>query len=361
MNTQKIIQLSKKLISFPSTENNIKARHDIIKYVKKEFNNLPVHIKEYNSNNNPSIVITLKKEKNPFLFLSGHLDVIPATKEDDYKAKIKGNKLYGRGSGDMKTACAVMIELIKKYSQKTIKPSIGLMLTTDEEVSGEDGVGYLIKKQKYSSRLAIVPDGGFGLNTLVINQKGNLVADLVVHGKSAHSARPYLGKNAIDELMKTYVEMRKIIPEIKTKKWGNTINLSSISGGDVINKVPENAKAIFDIRYLDKESGKYIIDEFKKISRNIKVISNSDPFVQDKHHHLIKQYLKITRTEIKGKIEFLKYESTSDARYFSAKNIPTIITKIYTENIHSDNEWVDLKEMEKFYCIMSLYIDSLNI
>jgi len=359
MNNKKIIKLTQDLIKFPSTENNIKARKDIVLFVYEQFKNYPVFIKKFNYNNNPSIVITLKEERSPVIFLNGHLDVVPASFKKNFKPYIKDNRIYGRGSGDMKAACAVMIEIMKYFAQQKNKLSIGLMLTTDEECGGENGVGYLINKQKYTSKLALIPDGGKNLNSIILNEKGMLRFKLKAYGKSAHSARPFWGENAIDKLLKIYSEIRKIVPEIKEKEWRNSLNLSIISGGDIINKVPDYAEALIDIRFLTINDKKNILNKIYKITKDIEIILEASPFVHDKNNFYIKKYQDILKQELNKEVEFLNSEASSDARFFSENNISTIITKINCQNIHSKNEWVDIKEAESFYRILVKFIPEL--
>ena len=355
-----ITDLTNDLIKFPSTKENEKARKDIVKFVRKQFEREKVFITEFEKNGVFSIVINLKKEKNPSLFLNGHLDVVPAKKED-FIPKIKGNRIYARGSGDMKGAVAVMIEVLKYFSKQQNIPSLGLMLTTDEEIGGENGVNYLINKKGYKSKLAIIPDGGWDLSRIVLNQKGVLHLKIKAFGKSAHGSMPFLGENAINKLLRYYSEIKKIIPEIKEGEWKNSINLGKISGGEAINKVPDYAEMFLDIRVVGKDKEK-IFNEIHKITNgNVEITAEGNVFIQSKNNYFLKQYAKIVSEETRKDILFCEVEGASDARFFSEKNIPTIITGIKSANLHTENEWVDIKEMERFYNILIKLVHSLKI
>ena len=350
-----LVQLTSRLIKYQTFDGNFKAKKNIIAFVKKQFVKENVYIKEYIQSEFPSIVITLKKEKSPDIFLNGHLDVVPAL-QDDFIPKIKNNKIYGRGSGDMKGDCAVMIEVMKYFAQQKNRPSLGLMLTTDEECGGRNGVEYLIKKEKYSAKIAIVPDGGQNLETIISNEKGGLRLRLRCYGRSAHSSRPYRGKNAIDELIQTYLKIRKIFPEIKEGEWRDSLNLSLIQGGDIINKVPDYAEASIDIRYVKEWDGDKIFQKIKEINPNVEFITKSSVFIQPKNNLYIKQYKKIAEQELGKTVNFLKVAASSDARFFTKQGIPTILTKVSCNNIHAENEWVDIREMEIFYRILVNFI-----
>ena len=355
----KIIKLTSDLMNFSSVENDLKAKKNIISFIERQFKNENVFIKKFTYNNTFSIIINLKKEKNPFLFLNGHLDVVSADKED-FKAKIKGKKIYGRGSGDMKAGCAVMIEVMKHFAKQKRSPSVGLMLTTDEELGGTNGVGYLLNRKKYRSKLAIIPDGGVNLKTIVLNQKGVLHIKVETYGKSSHGSMPFLGKNAIDDLINKYARFRKVIPEIKKGEWKNTLNLGKISGGEAVNKVPDYAEMFLDIRFIKQKDKEKILNKIKKIFGKVRIIAEGHSFIQNKNHQLIKLYANIAADELGKRIDFIKKEGASDARYFAEKGIPTIITKIECGNIHGKDEWVDITEMEKFYNILIKFISLIS-
>ncbi|MCK5085522.1 M20/M25/M40 family metallo-hydrolase, partial [Candidatus Parcubacteria bacterium] len=344
---------------FSSIEGNLKAKQDVVNFVEKQFRDEKVFIKKFVHNDIPSIVISLKKEKNPFLFLNGHLDVVSADKKT-FKAKIKNKRIYGRGSGDMKAGCAVMIEIMKFFAKQKERPSVGLMLTTDEEIGGANGVNYLLNERKYKSQFAVIPDGGKRLNTIVLKQKGVLHFKVKSFGKSSHASMPFLGKNAIDDLINKYTRLRKTIPEIKKGEWKNTMNLGKISGGETTNKVPDYAEMFLDIRFIKQEDKERIICNVKRIFGEIEIIAEGDLFIQNKNHQLSKLYATIIADELGEKIDFVRKEGASDARYFFNKRIPTIITKINCGNIHGKNEWVDITEMKKFYNILIKFISSIS-
>ena len=354
---KKLIELTSNLIQLKSVENNLEGKQRIIEYVKKEFDGYKVYIKEYKSIKSPSMVITLHREKNPFIFLSGHLDVVSA-KEKQFEPRITKTKIYGRGAGDMKAACAVMIETMKYFSLQKKKPSIGLMLTTDEEVGGKNGVGRLLKKHK--SKFAIIPDGDKNLKSIVLNQKGVLHCKIWTHGKAAHGSRPFLGENAIDKIIDIYQKIKKIIPDCKADEWENTLNLGKIQGGDTINKVPHYAEAYFDIRTVSNYETEKIVTAIKSITNNFEILNIGSACVQEPIE-FIENFKRITEKEIKSSVKYCKVEGSSDSRYFSELGIPIIVNSLKCDNKHGKNEWVDIKQMVSFYNILvkflSEYVD----
>jgi succinyl-diaminopimelate desuccinylase len=353
---EKLISLTKNLIGFKTVQGNHEEKKKIIDFVRKEFDGHKVYIKELRSKISPSIVITLKREKNPLILLNGHLDVVPA-EDNQFIPKVTGGKIYARGAGDMKAGCAVMIEVMKYFSQQKKKPSLGLMLTNDEEIGGEYGVKALVKQIK--PKFVIIPDGGRDLKTIILKQKGLLHFKIWTHGKEAHGSRPFLGENAIEKLIDIYHKIELLVPKSKQGEWCNTCNLGKISGGEVVNKVPHYAEAYFDIRFVNSFEREKILKGIKAITKNFEIIASGQACDQEPVE-LMEVYKKIVEKELKTKVEYTKVEGASDARFFAEKGIPVLITKIKADNIHAKNEWVDIKQMQSFYNILVRFVSEFS-
>ena len=147
---KEILELTKKLIQIESIRSKPERLKEVVDVAADYFKDTKMIIKKYVSNDKPSVMILTKETKHPKLILNGHLDVIEAEK-DQFKPKIEGDKLIARGAGDMKGACATMMVIMKKLYQQNPKLSFALMLTTDEEIGGFDGVKYLLEKEKYKT------------------------------------------------------------------------------------------------------------------------------------------------------------------------------------------------------------------
>jgi len=356
---KEIIKITKDLIKIKSTKDNFKERREAIDYAENYFKNSGLKIEKYNINKNPAIFIYNNSLESLDLLLNGHLDVVDAeTKE--FEPKKRQGRIYGRGSGDMKAGCAVMMKFLKDFSKTSNQKSVGLLLTSDEEVGGKNGVGYLMKNQlrKIKSKVIIVPDGGQNLKTIVLNQKGILHTRVWAKGISAHGARPFWGDNAVEKLIDIYSKLKKEFPNPSKRIWKNTMNLGRFYGGKAVNKVPDKAEMFLDFRFIENKDREKIIKKILKITKKFEILTEGKPFMQ-KENQLLVKYKNIVEKELKSKVVFNKIEGASDARYFSKKENSVIITKINCENIHGDNEWVEIKEIKNFYNILTKFIDEI--
>lgn len=348
-----IISLTSTLVKFKSTKDNPGELKKLIDFVAKYFSKDKVTIKRFNKNNKPAIVILPKGVKKPKVFFLCHSDVVPAENNKDFVPVLKGNRLFARGSGDMKAGLAVVMMLFKKYYKKY---SFGLIITTDEEIGGESGSGVIYKQ--YKSDFIIAPEPS-ELN-IIFKEKGVLWIKLIAKGKASHGARPWLGINPFDLLIKAYSKLRKKIPHVTKESWQTTMNLSIVKGGGAVNAVPKQAEMTIDIRRTEKYKPEQLVNLVKKTVNDkriqVKVMANQPMMTSsEKNKHIIqlsKSYKKI----MKKKPLYKKEHGASDARYFSNIKIPCVIFGHTAVNIHGKNEYVLIDSCVKSYKVYEQFI-----
>ncbi len=147
-----------------------------------------------------NVIGIVKGDIERSIVFEGHMDHVPPGdlsnwKYDPYEARIVDNKIYGRGSVDMKGAIASMIYSIHKIKEKDT-PSVYYIFVPYEEISE----GTLFKKA-IEETLEIKPDlvilGEATNLNLYIGQRGRTVIKAEFHGISAHASMPDMGLNAL--------------------------------------------------------------------------------------------------------------------------------------------------------------------
>lgn len=342
---KEILNILSNLMSFITIAKNTDEFNNASNYIK---NIIPknIFIKEFTFKNNKALVLSNTLNKNLDIAFCTHIDIVPS---DNYNMIIKEDQIFGRGTIDMKGSLAVLIYLFKNLNTKK---KIALFITSDEEIDGYSAMKLL---EIYKPKLGIVPDGGTDFN-LIIEEKGLLQLKITTKTKGAHAAEPFKGENAILKLINIYNELIKIYPIPKSNdEYLTSINLSKLKGGSAINKVPDYAEMILDIRHTSNDNKKTIINNIKKINTNINIIG-SGPIFKTKINKEIKRYINICETVLNRKIKFKTCNSTSDAIYFSNLNIPTIIMNPKGDNAHSDNEYVNISSLISLYKIYKKFI-----
>jgi len=350
--------LLKNLIRFRSDKNHPEEIRNCFNFVVENLKEKRLKVKKYFSNDTPSLVAARRFKKHYQYILNGHLDVVPANYLNAFNPEIKRTRLYGRGAGDMKGTVAAMIELMKDPQLQ--KVDMALMLTSDEEVGGFNGVKYLLEKHKYSCDCAIIPDGGENFS-LILAEKGVLHIKFEAKGKAAHGARPWLGDNALDKLIRIYQNIKNSLPKVTPPdNWQPTVNLGVLKGGDATNKVPDQAVMQLDFRFPDTEDEGKILDlieyETKK-EKKVKweILARGYPLINNPKNLYLKKIQQVAKKE-KIRLKIKKEHGASDGRFFSERKIPVIMFKPVCSGSHIKNEWIDLESLAKFYRLLKSFL-----
>ena len=343
---KEIVDNTKKLIEFKTIKENYTEFDAAFDYIKKELKEY--YIKEIYIDNYKNIIISNTVDKNLDIIFCGHIDVVPA---DNYIAKEENGKLMGRGSFDMKGQLSVIISLLKnnKSNKKT-----AFIITSDEEIGGNCCQQIMAN---YNSTLAIIPDGGKNFE-LVIEEKGLLQLEISVKGKTYHASEPYKGENAILKLIDLYNKITNIYSGASEENYVTSVNLSKIDGGEAVNMVPGHAKMTLDIRFTKEETVNSIINNIKSLSNDIeiKVLDSGPTFHTDINLDIIKEFIEKSEEVLNDKIKIKKCTATSDAIYFSEKNIPTILINPKGNYWHAPNEYVEIDSLYTLYEIFKKMI-----
>ena len=349
-NTQnEIVNLLKELICIPSVSDDFKALQEITLWVKKYLSIPGLIVEEYTYNDFPSLVIKPTSWKKTRLLVNCHLDVVPGYQEQ-FKLKIKDDKAYGRGTLDMKGATAVILFLIKELALANKLPNdVTLMLVSDEEIGGQNGTKYLFEQKSATTDFFLA---GEPTNLKICNeQKGIIWLELEENGKKAHGSKPWLGTNANITLAEKITNFYKHNPQDTENSWATTYNLSLLQGGHAKNVVSDKATAFMDIRRINKESAKEVLENVRKSFPNTKLnIAFNEPcLITNASNPFILNFQQTIYDKFGEQIDTTRETFASDGRFYSVKNIPSINFGPIGEDMHGDNEWVSIKSLKTYY------------
>ena len=340
------------LVHFPTVEHNREALHACVDWTRAHvYKRKPrIDAKPFLSNGKPSILFTTG-DVAPRVLLCGHLDVVEAIHQDGYTTTQEtGTRLKGRGTADMKGPIAAMLDIIE-YEPMA---GLGLLLTTDEEIGGKDGVAYVLQQLNWRPEVAILPDGGANMQ-LVTEQKGLLHLRLEAEGLAAHGSRPWQGVNAIDRLYRGYQKLLRAYPlPASEDDWRVSINLSELHGGLTPNSVPWRAEATLDIRY-PQTSATAGADLLRAIQKRLRplgiqahVQKHAPAFQMDAQSLLVERLQAVSRQVRHTDLELTRECGASDAHYFAEAGVPVLMFQPECAEWHGANEWVDLESLATF-------------
>lgn len=336
-----LYRILSKLVALNTTAGNYKEIESAYKFIEQELDWYPFTINKYIKSGYTSMVWNTVSSLQPEIILCAHIDVVPADDNIFSIKKVKDN-LYGRGVMDMKFAISVFIVALKTLYLNTGKlPSLAIMITSDEEIGGYNGVNYLVNEIGYSSKVVVIPDGGSNWQ-IVETAKGAIHLEVTTHGKSAHASEPWKGDSANDILIKKLLQLRALFPESGTPTNQTTLNVGKIIGGQQTNQVSDLALATLDIRHPSSESSTSIIDKITDIfnKENVRVLVKADPFSCDLKNSYVNCWINLLKHHNSTNIS-VNENGASDGRYFSKLNIPVIVSQPIGGGTHSSHEWID--------------------
>jgi succinyl-diaminopimelate desuccinylase len=221
----------------------------------------------------------------PFVVLAGHVDTVPPS--GDLPGALDGDAVVGRGAADMKGGLTVMEE-------------VASWLAADPNVSDLD-VGFIFfgREELPITRSALLPlfarcrpacsiDLAVLMeptaNAIQVGCLGNLDARIEVRGSAAHTARPWLGRNAIHTAVRALAPIADMQPrdvEIDGLVFREVVSVTSIEGGIAGNVVPDRVQARVNFRYAPTrapaEAETWLREMMSHVDVEMAVIGNAPP------------------------------------------------------------------------------------
>ncbi len=197
--------------------------------------------------------LTERSRGRPLVLLAGHLDTIPP--QDNLPGRLEEGWVVGLGATDMKGGLAVMLELAAwvEAARPDRSVDLGLLFFVREELPVSEsplpGV-FAACDELREAELTVVLEPTD--NTIQAGCLGNLNATLVFRGTSAHSARPWLGVNAIAEAAKGLLPITRVPAEpveIDGLVFTEVLSVTQIEGGVADNVIPDRVSCRLNYRF----------------------------------------------------------------------------------------------------------------
>lgn len=320
----------------------------------------------------PNIIGVLSGDStSPSLILNGHVDVVSpepveAWSREPWGAKLEGDKMYGRGTGDMKAGLLANFFALKGILEAGLKPKGTVMLQSviDEEAGGAGGtLACLMEGYTANGMICTEPHN---LN-ITIAHAGINYFRVKVLGKTIHAGLAHLGVNAIGKMFPIYqalIELdekrgRDVRFPLFEKGSGRSchINIGTMKAGDWPSNVAGSAEMECRIGFIPGER----MDEIKTMIENIiNDVSQKDPWLrehppkvewfgwhadpwyQDPEHPFVQSFKKAAEEVLGHEVEFIGRAGGIDSRFSQYFNMAAACTGPRANNIHGIDEYVEI-------------------
>ena len=320
-----------------------------------------------------NLFATLKAKKpstKKSIILSGHTDVVPVSKgwsTDPFKATIKDDKLFGRGSCDMKGFIACALAYAPIYSKANLDRDIHFSFTFDEETACQ-GAPILIEELKQRN----IKDGiciiGEPTNMKIIDaHKGCYEYTTYFKGLAGHSSAPHKGVSAVEyasRYVNKLIELRDKLKERAPEDSifdppHSTLSVGGIFGGIAHNVIADKCHvnwetrpvvkedAVFLNTELDRYANEELLPQMKKIFPNSSIeksiIGEIIGFERDEKSDACDLISNLTGDNSRQVVSF-----GTEAGLFQEIGISTVVCGPGSiEQAHKIDEYIVLDELKK--------------
>ncbi|MGD0530224.1 MAG: succinyl-diaminopimelate desuccinylase [Polyangiaceae bacterium] len=188
-----------------------------------------------------SIVVPVTRGRGPRIALAGHLDTV---RTENGPARLDGDRCFGAGASDMKSGLAVMLELVEKADLARLACDLTLVFYAREEGPfAENELGPVLAEDPELGSVDLAVCLEPSDNKLHLGCMGSIHATVTFEGRTAHSARPWEGENAITKSADLLARLAALVPRESVVEGlpyrGATTVTQARDGGRGRNVVPD--------------------------------------------------------------------------------------------------------------------------
>lgn len=313
---------------------------------------------------------TKKGTTSEEVMVIGHMDTLfPKGTVEKRPFTIQEGKAYGPGVLDMKGGITVALFALEALAMAgKNEKSVTVFFAGDEEIAHpHTNAAELFEKEARGKKAVFNMETASIGDAVLIGRKGNLYAEMVVKGISAHAGADLdKGANAIIEMAHKVIEIGKLTDFAQ----GLTFNPGVMTGGTVANAVPDRAVAKIDVRYLKNDDRQKAIDRLQAIANKQYIPGTTtelanvwEKFTPMEPREANKQLFEIVRAQgqklgldIEGKVG----GGASDAGWTVRAGAPSLCAMgAIGQFNHSDREYIYLDSLVKRAKLLALSIDSV--
>ena len=319
-----------------------------------------------------NLFATLKAKKSNGkepIILSGHTDVVPVSKgwsTDPFVAEIKNDKLYGRGSCDMKGFLACSLAFADIFSKSNLSRDIHFSLTFDEETAcvGAPLLIKELKKRKITNGICIV--GEPTKMKIIDSHKACYEYTTFFEGLAGHSSKPDEGVNAAEYASRYVNKLMSLRNDLKNREPDNsiftppysTLSIGGIFGGIAHNVIADKCHVNWETRPVNKQDGIFLNNEIDNYANELLTEMKKKYPSASIRKKIIGEIIGFNRIQDSKACEFVssitgdnKREVVSfgtEAGLFQEIGISTVVCGPGSiEQAHTIDEFIELNEIKK--------------
>jgi acetylornithine deacetylase len=298
----------------------------------------------------PNVVAEVGAGKAGTVVFCAHLDTVGTARMTipPFEPRLDGNRVYGRGSYDMKGSAAAVMTGAAALAHEDFRGKILVALVADEEYASI-GAQDFVKRHKADGCVLTEPSEG----RLILAHKGFVWAEIITKGHAAHGSRWDLGVSAIAKMAKIVSALEEFDQQQLRNRTNPLVGSASqhcslIRGGSGLSTYAEECTLQIERRTLPGETPESVMEELEKIIRStgeqgqLRIMLDRPPLTCDANAK-IANCVRAAALSVTGHTpELAGVSYWMDAALFHAAGIPTVNYGPAGAGAHEAVEWVDL-------------------
>jgi succinyl-diaminopimelate desuccinylase len=294
-----------------------------------------------------------RRDGRPLVLLAGHLDTVPA--QGNLPGRIEDGSVVGLGASDMKGGLAVMVELARWSQEATLAYDIAFLFFPREELGpAENPLPGVFEATPVVDEAQLVVCLEPTDNTLQLGCLGNLNARVAFEGRAAHSARPWLGVNAIGlalEGLRPVLESEPRDAEIGGLVFREVMSVTQLQAGIASNVIPARAEANVNFRYAPDRTPAAAEARVRELFPDAEIVSNSPAA------HVAAESELVQRLRAAGRFELQPKQAWTNVADFAARGLDAVnLGPGATRHAHAADERVEIAELERTFAALQQFL-----
>jgi succinyl-diaminopimelate desuccinylase len=292
----------------------------------------------------------------PLVVLAGHLDTVPPNGNEG--ARRDGERIYGIGTTDMKAGDAVMLALLESLDPAALRFDLAAVFYDAEEGPSEDnGLKRVLAEMPWlgEARLAVLLEPTD--LRVELGCVGALNAEVRVRGKAAHSARPWLGVNAVAEAAAWLGEITRfpVTPvSVGGVEFRETLAVTTLRAGRARNVVPDELVANLNYRFPPDRT---MADAERRVRAlvpaafEVTIVDRAEPGRVCGDRPEVREFIERFATPLAGK------QGWTDVARFTAAGIPAFnYGPGIPELAHQADEYCPIPNLHVVYANLAAFL-----
>ena len=301
-----------------------------------------------------------RRAGTPLVVFAGHLDTVPP--QGNIPGRVADGAVHGLGASDMKGALAVMIQMARWLDSERPDTAIdaGFLFFAREElpIDASPITGLLeASADLRGADLVVIMEPTS--NAIQLGCLGNLNADVTFSGTSSHSARPWLGENAIHGAIKGLQGVASSSANrlsVEGLDFYEVVNVTGIEGGIARNVIPDEVVCHLNFRYAPNRSPEDAEAELRSLlgdDSSLNIIGNAPPARVATDNQLVDRLRTASSASIEPK------QAWTNVAEFSAVGIDAInFGPGAPEHAHRSDEMVEIDALVQAFESLQRFVTS---